>query len=91
MKTDQVLREEALISVFGKILENKDLDRQKEFEKLVKECIFYGTREIYEKAEAGNLLQEYYKKLVRYFRQREKYNADPDPTQHLFQPAITVK
>ncbi len=53
-------REEALISVFGEILENKDADRQKEFVKLAKACIFYGIGEIYQKFEAGNDFTPYY-------------------------------
>ena len=57
-------REEALISVFGGILENKDADRQKEFEKLAKACIFYGIGEILENAEAKFTFTPYYTSRV---------------------------
>jgi len=53
-------REEALISVFGGILDNKDCNREKEFEKLVKACIFYGIQEIFQKAEAEFTFTPYY-------------------------------
>ena len=53
-------REVALISVFGGILENKDCDRQKEFEKLAKACFFYGIKEIFQKAEAEFTFTPYY-------------------------------
>jgi HK97 family phage portal protein len=53
-------REEALISVFGAILRKEGINRQEEFEKLVKACFFYGIKEIYQKAEAGNEFTPYY-------------------------------
>ncbi len=53
-------REEALISVFGEILGKDGCDRQKELEKLVKVCFFYGTREILQKAEVELTFTPYY-------------------------------